>query len=95
MMFTSGFTINFSALNLLNVKEQGIVSHFRNTDDNLTQIIMKMGIIPGCLIAIEERFPDLVIQVGGNRITLDRQLAHLIYVRVKSEAKKRKFWGVI
>ncbi|MBZ8181673.1 FeoA family protein [Oscillatoria salina] len=81
-MFTQSFTVCLSSLNLLNAREKGVISHFKTSDENLLQKILEMGINPGLAITLEQRFPNLVIQIGENRLVVNEKIAQLIYVRV-------------
>ncbi|HAG84771.1 MAG TPA: ferrous iron transport protein A [Cyanobacteria bacterium UBA12227] len=81
-MFTKGFTSCLSSLHLLNVGEQGTVTHFRNSDERVIEKLMEMGIIPGSPVTLEQRFPSFVIKAGHTRLTLDEGIASSVYVRV-------------
>lgn len=81
-MFTKGFTVCFSALDLLRINEKGIITHFRNNDEATINKIMAMGIIPGFPITLEQHFPYFVVKVGQTRLTIEREIARSIYVRI-------------
>ena len=44
-----------------------------------------MGVIPGNSITLEQRFPCFVIKVGENRLTLQKEIAQRIYVRIDDQ----------
>lgn len=81
-MFYQKFSMCLSALDLLKVKEQGTISHFRNGDDNILGQLQNLGLAPGLPIRLERRHPNWVVRVGQTLLTIDRDLARSIYVRI-------------
>ncbi|MBW4631036.1 MAG: ferrous iron transport protein A [Iphinoe sp. HA4291-MV1] len=83
-MFTK-FSITGSSLEMLKKGEQGIIKFCNIKDEKSLQKLISMGITPGTFIAVEQRFPCFVIRVGERRLTLTRELAQRIYVRIDDE----------
>ncbi len=83
-MFSQGFTVSGSSLRLLKHGERGVVTRLKGGDDSVTQKLRAMGITPGTLIEVEQRFPRFVIKVGGNRMAIDNRIIESVYVRVNA-----------
>ena len=81
-MFTQGFSICYSPLNLLENKTQGVITAIRNKDDKIVKKLLAMGVHTGMQITLEQRFPAFVIRVGRSRIAIDKDIASSIKVRV-------------
>ena len=81
-MFTQGFTVQYSTLNYLGTKTQGVISGIKNKDDKIVKKLLAMGIHTGMQITLEQRFPSFVIRVGRTRIAIDKDIANSIKVRV-------------
>jgi ferrous iron transport protein A len=81
-MFTQGFSVSGSSLELLNTGEQGVVTRFRSTDETIIKKLMAMGVTPGISITLEQRFPSYVIKAGHTRLAIDKGIARAIYVRL-------------
>ena len=81
-MFTKSFTVAGSSLELLNLGERGVFTKFKSQDETIINKLIAMGIIPGVLITLEQRFPSFVIKVGQTRLAIDREIARAIYVRL-------------
>lgn len=87
-MFNQSFGVSSSSLKLLKIGEQGIVSNWGRVDDRTSQKLRAMGITPGTSVTVEQRFPRFLVNVGGNRIALNEELIHAIYVRVVGRETK-------
>lgn len=81
-MFTKGFSVCFSPLNLLKAKEEGIITKLKNDDESILNKLLSMGVTQGLPITLERRFPSFVIKVGRTRLAIDDEIASSIYVRV-------------
>lgn len=81
-MFTKGFTVSGSSLELLNPGERGVVTKFKSKDEAIINKLIAMGIIPGVFIILEQRFPSFVIRAGQTRLAIDKGIAREIYVRL-------------
>lgn len=81
-MFTQGFTVSGSSLELLNPGERGVITKFKTKDDTIIKKLMAMGVTPGISITVEQRFPSFVIKTGHNRLAIDKGIARSIYVRI-------------
>lgn len=75
------FSVSSSSLSLLKNQEKGIVSRFSN--QQLSEKMTALGIIPGITITLVKRHPFFAIEVENSCIRLDPALAHAIYVRVR------------
>lgn len=81
-MFTQGFTLSGSSLELLNPGERGVITKFKTKDEAVIKKLMAMGVTPGISITLEQRFPSFVIKTGHTRLAIDKEIARSIYVRV-------------
>lgn len=81
-MFTQGFSVSGSSLELLKAGEQGIVTKFRSQDEIIIKKLMAMGITPGVCVTLERHFPTFIIKAGLTRWTIDKGIARAIYVRI-------------
>lgn len=81
-MFTKGFTSCLSSLNLLNIGEQGTVTHLRNSDETVVKKLMAMGVTPGIPITLEQRSPAFIIKTGNTHLELDEEISRSVYVRI-------------
>jgi ferrous iron transport protein A len=50
--------------------------------DTTVQKMRQLGLTPGRLITIEQRFPRFIVRVGNDRHALDDRVINSIYVRV-------------
>jgi ferrous iron transport protein A len=82
--FTQKFSVCFSPLSLLKEKERGIISHIRERDEIEIDRLADMGIVPGAIVMLKQRFPSLSIHLGEHCLEIDRDLAKSIYVRIGS-----------
>ncbi|MCC5634394.1 ferrous iron transport protein A [Nostoc sp. CHAB 5844] len=80
-MFTP-FNVAGCSLELLKPGEQGIVIFHRNQDKKILEQITSIGIKIGTYITLEPKFFSLLIQVNGQTININQQLARTIYVRI-------------
>ena len=83
-MFTQGFSIQYTTLNYLGTKTQGVIAAIRNKDDKIVKKLLAMGVHKGMQITLEQRFPSFIIRVGRTRIAIDKDIASSIKVRVIS-----------
>ena len=83
-MFTQGFSICYSPLNLLANKTQGVITAIKNKDEKIVKKLLAMGVHKGMQITLEQKFPAFVIRVGRTRIAIDKDIASSIKVRVIS-----------
>lgn len=80
-MFFQKFTVSFSSLHLLKEKERGIITSLTGEAiDKLESI----GIKPGLMVTIEQKFPDLIINMENNWLRIDEKIAKLIRVKLIS-----------
>ncbi|WP_017314843.1 FeoA family protein [Mastigocladopsis repens] len=76
------FSVIGSSLKLLKTGEQGIVKFCNIKDEKILRELISMGLRPGISITLEQRVPCFVIRVGERRLTLTREIAQRIYVRI-------------
>jgi ferrous iron transport protein A len=93
-MLTQSFTVTGASLKLLKCGESGIVTRMKDTDDETVKKLRAIGIQPGTLITLEQRFPRFIIRVRGDRIALRNDTINAIFVRINSSsnARARKKW---
>ena len=80
-MFTP-FTIMGCSLELMKAGDCGIVTVCQSQDEIIRKKLILMGIKTGNTITVEQQFPTFVIKSGGLSMTIDREIARAIYVRV-------------
>ena len=85
-MFTQSFSVDYSPLNFLATKTQGVITAIRNKDEKIVKKLLAMGVHTGMPITLERRFPCFVIRVGRTRIALDKKIASSIKVRVSKRS---------
>ena len=83
-MVYQSFSVDYSPLNYLGAKTQGVITAIRNKDDKIVKKLLSMGVHTGMHITLEQRFPSFVIKVGQTRIAIDKNIASSIKVRVIS-----------
>ena len=81
-MITQKVSLDYSPLNFLGTKTQGVITAIRNKDDKIIKKLLSMGVHTGMHITLEQRFPSFVIRVGRTRIAIDKNIASSIKVRV-------------
>lgn len=81
-MLMTGFSVQGTSLKMLRSRERGAIARIKTSDDAIAQNLRKMGITPGQSIAVEQRFPRLIVRVGDNLQTLDAKAINAIYVRI-------------
>ncbi|MEA5620849.1 FeoA family protein [Cronbergia sp. UHCC 0137] len=80
-MFTP-FHVSGCSLELLKPGEQGIVAVCKTQDENIRKKLILMGIKTGSSIILEQNFPSLIIKVDYISMTIEREIARAIYVRI-------------
>jgi ferrous iron transport protein A len=80
-MFTP-FTIMGCSLELMKAGDCGIVTVCQSQDEIIRKKLILMGIKTGNTITVEQQFPTFVIKCGSLSMTIDREIARAIYVRV-------------
>jgi ferrous iron transport protein A len=80
-MFTP-FTIMGCSLELMKAGDCGIVTVCQSQDEIIRKKLILMGIKTGDTITVEQQFPTFVIKCGSLSMTIDREIARAIYVRV-------------
>lgn len=80
-MFTP-FSVTGCSLELLKPGDKGIVTVCKTQDQTIRKKLISMGIKTGTNISVEQHFPTFLIKAGNIAMTIDRELARAIYVRV-------------
>ena len=80
-MFTA-FSIMGCPLELLKTGDQGIVTVCKTQDEIIRKKLISMGIKTGTQVLVEQQFPTFVIKVSNLPMTIKRDIARAIYVRV-------------
>lgn len=83
-MFTQSFSVQYSPLNYLGTKTQGVIIAIKNKDEQIVKKLLAMGVHKGMQITLEQKFPSFVIRVGNSRIAIDKDIANSINVRVSN-----------
>ena len=71
-----------STLSELDVKDKGKIAYLQAKDKNQMQKLISIGAIPGVSIALLQKFPSYVFQIGQSQFAVDRELASAIFVRL-------------
>ncbi len=85
-MFTQGFVVQYSTLDYLGSKTQGVITAIRNKDEKIVKKLLAMGVHTGMHITLEQTFPSFIISVGRTRIAIDKEIASSIKVRVSTRS---------
>ncbi|WP_315785313.1 FeoA family protein [Fischerella sp. JS2] len=78
----NAFSVTGSSLELLKIGEQGIIQFCNTQDENLLNQVISLGLTPGIYFTVEQQFPNLVINVRQGRLTISKEIAGKIYVRI-------------
>ena len=70
-----------SPLNRLKVNQKGKVVYIHTKDQKKLQKLMAMGVLPGMSIALIQKFPSHVFQIGQSQFAVDKELAECVFVR--------------
>lgn len=71
-----------ASLDELDPKDKGQVAYLQAKDKDQMQKLISMGALPGVSIALLQKFPSYVFQIGQSQFAIDRELAQSIYVRL-------------
>lgn len=66
----------------LEVKDKGQIAYLQTKDTNQMQKLIAIGLIPRTSIALLQKFPSYVLQIGQSQFAIDKELAQSIYVRL-------------
>jgi ferrous iron transport protein A len=81
----SPFSVTGSSLELLKPAEKGIVTFCKNDNETIQKKLIAMGVKPGTTITLKQRFPSIIVNVNNTNLTIDKEIARAIYVRVISD----------
>jgi len=68
----------------LEVNQKGKVAYIHTKEHKKLQKLMAMGILPGIMVGLIQKFPSYVFQIGQSQFAVDKELAECIFVRVIS-----------
>ena len=71
-----------SSLAELKVSQKGKVAYIHTRDRKKLEKIMAMGVLPGMVVTLIQRFPSYVFQIGQSQFAIDKDLAESIFVRI-------------
>jgi len=71
-----------SALAELQPGQAGVVAYVHGQRREMMQRMLAMGVLPGSPIALIQKAPSIVFQIGQTQLAVDRETAQNIYVRV-------------
>lgn len=71
-----------SLLSELEAGDRGEVSYLHTKDKSQMQKLMSMGMLPGVPLALIQKFPSYVLQLGQSQFAIDKDLASAIHVRI-------------
>lgn len=69
-------------LSELELKDKGKIAYLQTKDTTQMQKLISIGAIPGVSIALIQKFPSYVFQIGQSQFAIDKELASCIYVRL-------------
>ena len=69
----------------LQIGAKGTVAHVRTQDREALQKLIAMGILPMTDLALLQRYPTLVLQIGRSQFAVDEELGSHVFVRPDQE----------
>lgn len=69
-------------LSELGTNKKAEISYLQTQDRNALQKMIAMGALPKTQIALIQKFPSYVFQIGKSQFTIDKELASCMYVRI-------------
>jgi DtxR family Mn-dependent transcriptional regulator len=66
--------------------QRGVIAYIHGTRREMMQRLLSMGAVPGAPIALLQRAPSFVFQLGHTQVAVDRETARDIYVRLTATA---------
>ena len=61
--------------------EKGVVAYLHSEDRFDLRKLMAMGVLPGTKLALLQRFPSYLLEIGHTQFAIDEEMAKQIYVR--------------
>lgn len=71
-----------SALVDLAPGQAGVIAYIQGRRRQMMQRLLAMGAVPGTPVALLQKFPAYVFQLGNSQVAVDRETAQDIYVRI-------------
>lgn len=81
-MLTTGFSVQGASLKLLRIGERGVITKINPLQDRSAQTLREMGLMPGQMITLEQRFPRFIVRIGNRHHSLDPVSINAVYVRL-------------
>jgi Fe2+ transport system protein FeoA len=81
-MLTTGFSIRGASLKLLRIGERGVITRINPLQDRSAQNLREIGLTPGQIITVEQRFPRFIVRIGNHQHSLDPISINAVYVRL-------------
>ncbi len=81
-MLMTGFSVQGTSLKLLRSHERGVITRIKTLSEPMALKLTELGLVPGQSIAIKQRFPRFIVQVGNHSLALDEAAINAIYVRI-------------
>jgi Fe2+ transport system protein FeoA len=66
-MLARGFSVCYSPLSLLKPKKQAVVTRLKNSDRQIVDKLIAMGINRGVKIPLEQNFPSFIFKFDWRR----------------------------
>lgn len=71
-----------AALAELEPRDKGQIAYLQTKDAAQMQKLISIGALPGVSIALIQKFPSCVFEIGESQFAVDKELASAIYVRL-------------
>lgn len=68
-------------LSCVDVGETVKLSYIVTTNHNYMHKLLSLGLIPGAILKLHQKFPTYIVKIDEIQIALDAEVANLIYVR--------------
>ncbi|MEH2135937.1 FeoA domain-containing protein [Nostoc sp.] len=80
-MFTC-FSVTGYSLELLTIREQGVVTFCKSHDEIILSKLILIGILTGNIITLKQNFPSFVIKMENTSLTLNTESIRAIYIPI-------------
>jgi DtxR family Mn-dependent transcriptional regulator len=69
----------------LRVKDRGTIAYLGTDDEARLHKLIAMGALPGLRLALIQKFPSYIFQVGQSQFAVDKEMAGGIFIRLEKE----------
>ncbi|MCP6762273.1 MAG: ferrous iron transport protein A [Fischerella sp. CENA71] len=76
------FSITGSSLELLKIRERGIILFCNTQDEKIINQVISLGLNPGICFTLEQDLPNIIIKVNEQKLVVHKEIASKIYVRI-------------